>query len=118
MKRADKARRQAELETARTRAAHDDEDQRRAVRDFELTQAGFATGTAATATAKPDEKSAGVKNDALQITDKKRKFELDADELQRIAQQDRTRARRAIEDEKVQNYTIHAHTHTRPHTQD
>ncbi|KAJ4159252.1 uncharacterized protein LMH87_008160 [Akanthomyces muscarius] len=105
MKRADKARRQAELETARTRAAHDDEDQRRAVRDFELTQAGFATGTAAAA-AKSDEKSAAIKSDALQITDKKRKFELDADELQRIAQQDRTRARRAIEDEKASKSSL------------
>ncbi|OAR00349.1 hypothetical protein LLEC1_00315 [Akanthomyces lecanii] len=105
MKRADKARRQAELETARTRAVHDDENQRRAVRDFELTQAGFAangtTAAAAAAAAKPDETSAAIRSDAPQITDKKRKFELDADELQRIAQQDRTRARRAIEDEKT-----------------
>ncbi|ATY59495.1 zinc finger containing [Cordyceps militaris] len=42
IKRADKARRQAERDTARAQAAHDDEDQRRAVRDFELTQAGLS----------------------------------------------------------------------------
>ncbi len=103
MKRAERNRRQAELDTARARAVHDDEDQRRAVRDFELTQAGLASGTRAPA--KPNEPSGAIKSDTLQITGGKRKFELDADELERIAKEDRTRARKAIEYEKVQNYS-------------
>ncbi|EJP62632.1 RING finger domain-containing protein [Beauveria bassiana ARSEF 2860] len=99
MKRAEKARRQAERETIRVQAAHNDEDQRRAVRDFELTQAGLSNG--ARPAAKPDETSKGENNDTLRIISGKRKFELDADELERIAKEDRAKARKAIEDEKA-----------------
>ncbi|TQV92386.1 hypothetical protein V2A60_007077 [Cordyceps javanica] len=99
MKRADKARRQAERDTVRAQAAHDDEDQRRAVRDFELTQAGLLGG--AKPAAKSDETSEAKQNDTLRITSGKRKFELDADELERIAKEDRAKARKAIEDEKA-----------------
>ncbi|OAA54426.1 zinc finger containing protein [Cordyceps fumosorosea ARSEF 2679] len=105
MKRADKARRQAERDNAQAQAAHDDEDQRRAIRDFELTQAGLL-GAAARPVAKLDEKHETNREDTLRITNGKRKFELDADELERIAKEDRTKARKAIEDEKAAKLSL------------
>lgn len=101
MKRAEKARRQAELDTASAQAANDDEDQRRAIRDFELTQAGFSSARGGTKTIPADEKKDAKIDDTLRITSGKRKFELDADELDRIAKDDRAKARKAIDDEKV-----------------
>lgn len=95
IKRAEKARQHAEEENARIRALEDEEDRERAIRDFELTQAGLEKSARKAAGATPEDtgasKSAGAK----------RKFELDEDELERIAKQDRVKARKAIEDEKV-----------------
>ena len=107
MKRAEKARRDAELEAEKQRAAEDDEDRERAVRDFEMTQTGLSTArkqkqeqpqqqTAANGTAPQDESSTAVVH-----VGSKRKFELDQDELQRIVREDKLKARKAIEDEKV-----------------
>lgn len=98
IKRADKARRQAERDTARAQAAHDDEDQRRAVRDFELTQAGLS-GSARPAAERDVAKE--TNNDTPRITNVKRKFELDAEELERIAKEDRAKARKTINDEEA-----------------
>ncbi|KAJ6785869.1 hypothetical protein PWT90_05444 [Aphanocladium album] len=107
MKRAERARRQAELDTAKARADNDDEDQRRAVRDFELTQAGFSSGGASSKVAKGgDEREAEKNDDALRITSGKRKFQLDADELDRIAKEDRAKARKAIDDEKASKSSL------------
>lgn len=96
MKRAEKAKKMAELEQAKMQAVNDDEDHRRAVRDFELTQAGFSGSRAALTSDKPEST-----DEILKFTGAKRKFELDADELDRIAKEDRAKARKAIEDEKV-----------------
>jgi nitric oxide synthase-interacting protein len=99
LKRAEKARREAQEESARAKAAEDDEDTKRAIHDFELTQAGLTDhrqkrsntdqGTSRDQEAPPAQ--AGVK----------RKFSLDKDELMRIAKEDKAKARKAIEDEKV-----------------
>jgi len=74
------------------------EAQERAIREFELTQAGLApqngmgNGTPAAETARlADEAKRG----------EKRKFLLDEEELARIAAEERTKARRAIDEEKV-----------------
>ncbi|KHO00866.1 zinc finger containing protein [Metarhizium album ARSEF 1941] len=99
LKRAEKARREAEHEALRAKAADDDEDQKRAVLDFELTQAGL-----------PDSKKRAILPNQDNSWDHeahsaragaKRKFTLDENELIRIAKEDKVKARRAIEDERA-----------------
>ncbi|KAK5988773.1 E3 ubiquitin-protein ligase CSU1-like protein [Cladobotryum mycophilum] len=97
LKRAEKARQNAEQENARIRAVEDDEEQERAVRDFELTQAGL-TGTNNTRVSDNDVPK--EKEDLAAHAGTKRKFVLDGDELDRIAKEDKAKARKAIEDEK------------------
>lgn len=94
IKRLDKARGQQEREAAESRARQDEEAQARAVREFELTQAGFdvAGGSAASSSDADLEKEVRA--------GEKRKFSLDEDEVQRNADNDRAKARKAIEDEK------------------
>lgn len=124
LKRAERARQNAEREAARIRAIEDEEERARAVRDFELTQAGLLTNGVATTTTNNDASHSSIKmikaaspsvaagesakkGDALVVhAGSKRKFSLDADELDRIAENDKAKARKAIEDEKVRwNYT-------------
>lgn len=98
LKRTEKIRKAAEEDTAKTKAAQDEEDQERAVKDFELTQAGFSSAKRKQiAETAPEDEAAGTK----------RKFTLDEDEIERIARQDRTKARKAIEDEKVSIPSVH-----------
>ncbi|KAH7127710.1 hypothetical protein EDB81DRAFT_148702 [Dactylonectria macrodidyma] len=103
IKRAEKARQHAEGEAARARAEEDQEDQERAIKDFELTQAGLERarkGAAAPSTTTCDE------GDTPATSRTKRKFELDEDELDRIARQDKVKARKAIDDEKAAKPTL------------
>ena len=100
LKRADKLRREAEEEAAKNRAADDEEEQRRAIRDFELTQVGLeAAGRKqpSSSDAKPNVHT----DETTQHNGLKRKFALDEDEVSRIAKEDRAKARKAIDDEKV-----------------
>ena len=107
IKRAEKAREQQGREAQEEQARRDLEAQERAVREFELTQAGLstqpngaATGAAespardTTSTAEPEQRA------------KKRKFSLDEDELVRIATDERAKARKAIDDEKVRSLCL------------
>ena len=102
IKRLEKAREQEEREAAELRARQEEEEQARAVKEFEMTQAGFdiARGRAGDGsderTAAADEAKRG----------KKRKFALDEDEVARNAEDDRAKARRAIEDEKNAKPTL------------
>ncbi|KAF7534365.1 hypothetical protein G7Z17_g13373 [Cylindrodendrum hubeiense] len=103
IKRAEKARQHAEGEAARARAVDDQEDQERAIKDFELTQAGLERarkGAAAPPKTTTDE------GDASATAGTKRKFELDEDELDRITRQDKAKARKAIDDEKAAKPTL------------
>lgn len=94
IKRLGKARDQEEREAAESKARQDEEAQARAVKEFELTQAGFDV-TGSRAGSSPDVKPSNeVKSGG------KRKFSLDEDEVQRNAENDRAKARKAIEDEK------------------
>jgi nitric oxide synthase-interacting protein len=103
LKRGEKTRQNAEKEAARIRAVGDEEDRERAIRDFEMTQAGLTNST----TSKRPISNAAAESEneeqAIVRAGSKRKFALDADELGRIAENDKARARRAIDDEKVQN---------------
>ncbi|KOS18408.1 Nitric oxide synthase-interacting protein -like protein [Escovopsis weberi] len=109
LKRADKARQNAEQEEARLRALEHEEEHARAVRDFELTQAGLSKMTTTTASTTNKATKRAAEDDAAQETDDgaatartgtKRKFALDEDEMKRLADEDRARARKAIESEK------------------
>ncbi|KAL7808433.1 hypothetical protein V8C26DRAFT_297885 [Trichoderma gracile] len=119
LKRAERARQNAEREAARIRAIEDEEERERAIRDFELTQAGLTTNGAtitnnttsnhsankaikATISSAASTESANKQEDAVVLhAGSKRKFSLDADELDRIAESDKAKARKAIEDEKA-----------------
>lgn len=92
IRRAEKARENEAKEAAELKVVEDEEAQARAVREFELVQAGFDVGGGR---AGPVEEKAEVKRGG------KRKFSLDEDEVARLAEGDRAKARKAIDDEKV-----------------
>jgi len=111
IKRAEKAREQEGREAQEEKARRDAEAQERAIREFELTQAGLSIKREATSStgrekaeppgrdAQGDNGGNGYENGAK--TGEKRKFSLDPDEVARIAEGERTKARKAIDDEKV-----------------
>lgn len=118
LKRAEKHRKNAEREAALNEEEREEEDQRRAVRDFEMTQAGLdvtpkpssnhngsrwsSSTTRANENESPQPSATGSELVlARESGGTKRKFELDEDELESAARADKTRARKAIEDEKV-----------------
>ncbi|EGZ71426.1 ENOS interacting protein [Neurospora tetrasperma FGSC 2509] len=111
IKRAEKLREQEEKEAAEEQARRDAEAQERAIREFELTQAGLSiqrgngNGDDKRDITLPKTESTSTKNgDEKRIEEKrgeKRKFSLDGDEVARIAEEERAKARRAIEDEKA-----------------
>lgn len=124
LKRAEKARKALSEEDARKAAAEDEEDRARAIRDFEMTQAGLEVKLtarmsfqetapqkgAATDTQRPKLLTDGQHtNDQLIVADKgangtKRKFALDEHEVDANEKNDKAKARKAIEDEKVRLY--------------
>ncbi|KND92641.1 Nitric oxide synthase-interacting protein [Tolypocladium ophioglossoides CBS 100239] len=105
LKRAEKGRRDAELEAERIKAIEDEEDRERAIRDFEMTQAGLSANKKKTALSIIAARD--IPSDAVVLhAASKRKFALDEDELRRIATEDRIKARRAIEDEKAAKPTL------------
>ena len=127
IKRAEKAREHEDREIQEDKARRDSEAQERAIREFELTQAGLSikrgvsassgrprtetprTETPRTETPRTETPAArepssedwknGHGNGAK--TGEKRKFSLDPDEVSRIAEEERAKARKAIDDEKV-----------------
>lgn len=122
IKRADRAREVEAREAREDGARKDAEARERAVREFEMTQAGLsinrggagaARGTERTEPGRDDGRErSGSRNgdgdgDMPKVGDK-RKFSLDPDEVARIAEEERSKARRAIDDEKVSRkaYTL------------
>ncbi|CAK7223272.1 hypothetical protein SCUCBS95973_005121 [Sporothrix curviconia] len=124
LRRLEKVREQEERDHAERQARDDAEDQARAVKEFELVQAGLeakggknangsngpetkpksrevsvATPTPVPTTTKLLEAPPGADDTAAST--KKRKFALDDDELQRISKEDRSKARKAIDAERA-----------------
>ncbi|KFA75291.1 hypothetical protein S40288_00181 [Stachybotrys chartarum IBT 40288] len=97
LKRADRALQTAALELERIKALEDEDDRERAIRDFELTQAGLDPA----AKARKSDGDAEVQDLSIVKAGAKRKFELDENELGRIVKRDKDKARQAIEDEKA-----------------
>jgi len=81
----------------------DEEARQKAVEDFEKVQMGLEAKIGKDKIARLENGNIiveeGVKEDVKR--GEKRKFELDEEELMRIAREDRGKARKAIEDEKV-----------------
>jgi nitric oxide synthase-interacting protein len=79
------------------------------VKDFERTQAGLEGTNGRVARKEESVKTKITKDEPAPgdemalVVGTKRKFALDEDELSRIAQEDRAKARKAIDDEKVRS---------------
>lgn len=71
------------------------------MKDFELTQVGLAKRQTHTQAQKQDSEPIAVTQDVKLIEGTKRKFTLDEADMDRIAQEDRSKARKAIDDEKA-----------------
>lgn len=106
IRRLEKTREQEGRDALEEEARQDAEARERAIREFELTQAGLdvRSGRAPETPADHRDESNGSPADSEQRQVKKgakRKFSLDEDEVARNALEERTKARRAIDDEKV-----------------
>ncbi|KAK4639301.1 hypothetical protein QC761_707080 [Podospora bellae-mahoneyi] len=122
IKRNEKAREQEDKEALEEQARADAEAEARAIREFELTQAGLSLKPAARADGRksstststpigkpPPEATPSESNgtpDPTAKTGEKRKFALDEDELARIASEERAKARKAIDSEKAAKPTL------------
>lgn len=106
IKRLEKEREREEKDADGDREREDAEAKERAVQDFERVQMGLEARMKGTPS---DQKIVGREAGKIIVEEdvvggkrgEKRKFELDEDELLRIARDERTKARKAIDDEKV-----------------
>ncbi|GAW23929.1 hypothetical protein ANO14919_135060 [Xylariales sp. No.14919] len=115
IKRLEKLKEQEGRESLDRQAQLDAEAHERAVREFEMTQNGLdvssrsASMSASTPMPTPDsrdrEETSAVEGDRQRGAGK-RKFEIDEDEVLRIATDDRAKARKAIDDEKAAQPTL------------
>jgi len=99
IKRQHKAQLAAEREVEQAQAQADAEARKRAVQDFEGLQAGVTSGR--TELSQPPAKRDGDTRSIEPKHGTKRKFDLDADEMERISKQDVARAKEAMAAEKV-----------------
>lgn len=106
IKRLQKTREQEDRDVQEEEARQDAAARERAIKEFELTQAGFdvksgrPSATSASPNGEENRPPAPPGNGQLQRGEK-RKFSLDEEEVARIAQEERTKARKSINDEKV-----------------
>lgn len=112
IKRLDKVREAEARDRDEEAGRQDAEEQERAVREFEMTQRGLDVAGRKLGEKKPPKKTRDTTTTADTIVEEetrngngvtgtKRKFELDDQELSRIASQDRAKARKALDDEKA-----------------
>ncbi|KAI0455185.1 hypothetical protein F5B21DRAFT_207658 [Xylaria acuta] len=116
IKRLEKVKEQEDREAREHQAQLDAEAHERAVREFEMTQNGLDVRSRSTAskptpapTPTSDERSregSSVVEGDRRSGAGKRKFEMDEDEVQRIAADDRAKARKAIDEEKAAQPTL------------
>jgi nitric oxide synthase-interacting protein len=104
MRRLEKARERQIIEEDDQRIRDDEQARLRAVEDFEAVQAGLSAkvGAGSTIVGRQDGKIV-VEQEQDSHTNKatKRKFEIDEEELKRIASEDRTKAKKTLEDERI-----------------
>ncbi|CAJ2506833.1 Uu.00g080190.m01.CDS01 [Anthostomella pinea] len=104
IKRLEKVREQEARDADEIQAQQDGEARDRAIREFEMTQSGLDPS-------KPGPRNPTTTEQGAATPDRerrsgKRKFELDEDEVLRIAADDRAKARKAIDDEKAAKPTL------------
>jgi nitric oxide synthase-interacting protein len=109
IKRLEKTHEKEEKEAEEDRAREDAEAKERAVQEFEKIQMGLEAKMSSSSSTKTIVGREGgkilVEEDVVGgKRGEKRKFELDEDELLRIAQEERTKARKAIDDERVRAF--------------
>ncbi|KAF6843668.1 Nitric oxide synthase-interacting protein-like protein [Colletotrichum musicola] len=105
IKRLEMARKKAEQQVMEAQTREDVEAQERAIKEFEMIQAGInpsPTQTSGLSSSPQGESAALVDvNTSARHQRAKRKFVLDKEELERIAKEDRIKAKRSIENEKA-----------------
>jgi nitric oxide synthase-interacting protein len=108
LRRSEKLRQEAENEAVRVSIAQTEEEQARAVRDFEMTQAGMSSLPSQRRHRREpwndrDHKEEPSRDPGteLVLAGTKRKASLDDEGLDRIARDDRAKARKSLDDEKV-----------------
>ncbi|KAI1419468.1 hypothetical protein F5Y12DRAFT_720662 [Xylaria sp. FL1777] len=112
IKRLEKLRVQEDRDARERQAQRDAEAHERAVREFEMTQNGLDVRSRSVSASKPtlaptptpagrDREGSSVVEGDRRSGAGKRKFEIDEDEVQRIAADDRAKARKAIDAEKA-----------------
>ncbi|KAI0841677.1 ENOS interacting protein [Hypoxylon sp. FL0890] len=108
IKRLEKVREQEEREAEEERLRREEEARERAVREFEMTQIGLdVKASSRNAKNGADDRDKSSTSPAIEANGaKKRKFEIDEEELARISREDRAKARKAIEDEKAAKPTL------------
>jgi nitric oxide synthase-interacting protein len=108
IKRLEKAREREMTETEEMTAKEEEEARQRAVEEFERVQMGLEAKVGGGRSIIGREKGKVVVEEDIQGSKRgeKRKFELDEDELLRIARDERTKARKAIDDEKASKATL------------
>ncbi len=105
IKRLEKTREKEEKEAVEDRNREEEEAKQRAVQEFERIQMGLEAKMGVSV----DKQIVGREDGKVIVEEdvvggrrgEKRKFELDEDELLRIAREERTKARKAIDEEKV-----------------
>ncbi|KAI0859081.1 hypothetical protein F4860DRAFT_276409 [Xylaria cubensis] len=102
IKRLEKVKELEDREAREQQARLDAEAQERAVREFEMTQNGLDVRSKSTTSEEQGRDREGSSS-VVEGGDRqrKRKFEIDEDEVKRIAADDRAKARKAIDDEKA-----------------
>lgn len=117
IKRLEKRKGQEDRDGQERQAQLDAEAHERAVHEFEMTQSGLdVRSRSAASSSKPtppkstsdsrDREGSSVVEGDRGSGGRKRKFEIDEDEIQRIAADDRAKARKAIDDEKAAMPTL------------
>ena len=103
IKRLEKERDTKAIEAEAVEAHEEEEARKRVVREFERAQNGVGRGHIPTSSSTSREERPGEGRRESQTSggDRKRKFELDEDELVRVVREDRAKARRALDDEKA-----------------
>jgi len=112
IKRLEKAREREEKEAEEDRIREEDEARERAVQEFERIQMGLEAkvgGAGKKIVGREDGKILVEEDVTGSKRGEKRKFELDEDELLRIAREERTKARKAIDEEKVRPLPSRSH---------
>lgn len=77
------------------------EERSRAIESFERTMMGLEGGAKAAGKGNDLAKSKGEEEERAEVRGVKRKFELDEDEMLNNAKEERAKARKALDDEKV-----------------